>query len=40
MKTLHAIPKEQFTIVHQQEYEKILQLITMTKTYVMFTEDK
>ena len=31
MKTLHAIPREQFTTVHQQEYEKLLQLITMTK---------
>ena len=31
MQTLHTIPKEQLTIVHDQIYDKLLRLITMTR---------
>ena len=31
LQTLHAIPKGRFKKLHQQEYDKLLQFITMTR---------
>ena len=34
MQILYAIPKDSFTKVHQQEYDKLLQFITITRQMI------